>query len=129
MYTDNIVQSIYKSCVTGGEDLTLSLSSLIIYLASHDQKIFLYSLLRGISEKNTTMIKKDKYDSKQHLNNDAIKGNAALIFCLVKNSTALKNALTDWLVGACGDGVGQDIFIHRITIAALSGDEGEVILI
>lgn len=119
-----MVETIYSSCAVEGENLVLRISSLMKSLGTHEQKVFLHSLLRTLPKPNFLLAKDNANDPKQQQDDKSLSRNAALIFCLLNDNSALKDALVDWLTGVSGDGAGQDVVIHRIAIAALSNDKG-----
>ena len=122
--SDHFVETIYLSCTIEGDNLVFRISSLMNNLGGHEQKKFLYSLLRILSKQNGVLAEDGANNSEQQQNDKMFLGNAALISCLVNNNITLKDALMDWLTGVSGDGAGQDIVKHRLAIAALSNDKG-----
>lgn len=122
--SDHFVETLYLSCTTEGENLVFRIASLMNSLGGHEQKKFLYSLLRTLSKHNGVVAEHNANNSEQQQNDKIFIGNAALISCLVNDNITLKDALVDWLTGISGDGAGQDIVIHRLAIAALSNDKG-----
>lgn len=101
--------------------------SLIRSLAVHEQKAFLFSLLRILSKRSLSKPSSVIKDEKEPEHKKTIKGAAALVSNIVQDSTVLKDALADWLTGVSGDGIGQDHAIHRAVIAALSEDHSRLI--
>lgn len=120
---DDLVEAICSSLICGNDISLANNVSLIQSLGAHEQRFFLYSLLRVLSKRHLSTFSKDHNDKQQEFIR-ALGGAGALISHLVKDSVILKDALADWLTGASGDGISQESTIRRAVVAALSGDHG-----
>lgn len=122
MGTDHLVEATCSSLIYGDDHILANIVCLIRNLAVHEQNNFLFSLLRILSKRSLSKLDGSIKEEKQPEYVRAIGGAAALILNIVRDSTTLKDTLTDWLIGVSGDGIGQGHAIHRTVIAVLSVD-------
>lgn len=122
------MEATCSSLLIGDDHLLANSVSLIQHLGVHEQKKFLHSLLRILSKRHLggtsgSIHHEDPQDSSR-----ALRGAAALISKLVKDTIVLKDELVDWLTGVSGDGIGLEINIRRVVISALVDDHGRSIV-
>lgn len=125
---DQLVEAIASSLLLGDDHLLTNIISLIQRLGVYEQKSFLYSLLRILSRRHLGGTSGGKHDEVRQDCSKALKGAAALIWKLAKNSTVLKDGLVDWLSGVSGDGIGQEINVRRAVVSALADDHGRLFI-
>ncbi|MCJ1437057.1 telomere binding protein [Xylographa pallens] len=109
-YTDQVVQVIFSSVITG-ESQHLEMLRVSLYdLASYEQKNILYTVIRLITERNPSVTQKSGF----------IGGLAASIDALITDKTYLHEALVDWLTGNSMNRFNIGIHSRRAVLAALS---------
>lgn len=121
---DHFVEAVCLRLIYGDDTLLINYLSLIKNLGAQEQKTFLYSLLRILSKHRLSSFTGNLSDDEQQEHTRILCGAGALIWCLVKDSDILKDALISWLIGVSGDGIAQEKAIRRAVIAALSIDHG-----
>lgn len=121
---DHFVEAVCSSLIYGDDTFLINYHSLIKYMGGQEQKTSLYSLLRILSKHRLPTFTGTLSDDEQQEDTRILRGAAALISFLVKDSDILKDALISWLTGGSGDGIGQEKAIRRAVIAALSDDHG-----
>lgn len=100
------------------------LRALLSQLPAHEQRNFLYSLLRVIGKRYFSSSKVSNRDSWWLGDVDVVSGAAALLQGVIRDNETLKENLVAWLTNTWGGGVGEDIGIRRAAIAAIAQDEG-----
>ncbi|MCJ1402763.1 telomere binding protein [Xylographa trunciseda] len=109
-YTDQVVQGVFSG-VIAGESTNLAMLRVSLYnLASYEQKNVLYTVIRLVTEK----------DSSSTQNPGFVGGVAALIEALVTDKTHLQEALVDLLTGEYMNGSKVGMPSRRAVLAALS---------
>ena len=121
---DHLVEAVCSSLIYGDDTFLINYRSLIKNMGVQEQKTSLYSLLRILSKHRLPSSTETLSDDEQQDQTIILRGAAALIWFLVKDSDILKDALISWLTGGSGDGIGQEKAIRRAVIAALSDDHG-----
>lgn len=121
---DHLVEAVCSSLIYGDDTFLINYRSLIKNMGVQEQKTSLYSLLRILSKHRLPILTETLSDDEQQEHTRILRGAAALISFLVKESDILKDALVSWLTGSSGDGIGQEKAIRRAVIAALSDDHG-----
>lgn len=121
---DHFVEAVCSSLIYGDDTFLINYHSLIKNMGGQEQKTSLYSLLRILSKHRLPNFTGTLSDDEQQEDTRILRGAAALISFLVKDSDILKDALISWLTGGSGDGIGQEKAIRRAVIAALSDDHG-----
>lgn len=121
---DHFVEAVCSSLIYGDDTFLINYRSLIKNMGVQEQKTSLYSLLRILSKHRLSSFTGTLSEDEQQEHTRILRGAAALISFLVKDSNILKDALMSWLTGDSGDGIGQEKAIRRAVIAALSDDHG-----
>lgn len=119
---DHLVEAVCSSLIYGDDTFLIIYRSLIKNIGDQEQKTSLYALLRILSRHRLPSFMGTSSDDEQQEHTRILRGAAALISFLVKDSNILKDALISWLTGGSGDGIGQGKAIRRAVIAALSDD-------
>ncbi|KAH0562622.1 hypothetical protein GP486_002700 [Trichoglossum hirsutum] len=125
-YMDEIVEQVCSSLLLEDEEQWAKLRALQSQLPAHEQRNFLYSLLRVIGKRHFKSGKASDKDSWWLEDVDVVSGAAALLHGVVGNSESLKENLVVWLTNTWGGGVGEAIGIRRAAIAAIAQDEDTV---
>lgn len=108
-----------------GDDRSLQkCKTLIARLSRHEQKNFLYSIIRILSKLHLAM-EDSSQDPSREGQSKAIGGVAALIKAIVGHSPTLQDDLVEWLVGLSAEAVGQVRITHRAVTAALASIPSE----
>ena len=102
----------------------MKLHSLLSQLPAHEQRNFLYALLRITGKQYFSPDKVSAGESWWHEDGDVVSGAAALLHGVIGDSAPLKESLVSWLTSTWGGGVGEPVGIRRAAIAAISRDEG-----
>lgn len=118
------MEAVCSSLIYGDDTFLINYRSLIKNMGVQEQTTSLYSLLRILSKHRLPNFTGALSDDEQQEHTRILRGAAALISFLFKDSDILKDALISWLTGGSGDGIGQEKAIRRAVIAALSDDHG-----
>lgn len=119
------MEATCSSLIFGDDHLLASTVSLIKYLGVHEQRTFLHSILRILSKEHLGDTRGGIHDENLQDCSRALGGAAALISELVKDTTALKDELVDWLTGVSGDDIGLEINVRRVVVSVLVNDHGK----
>ena len=120
---DQLLQATFFDLISGGIRSLEASKSLIARLSVHEQRTFLYSVIRILSKQHLrTEV------SSQNVKGDgqkkAIGGVASLLRAIAGDVPSLQDNLVEWLVGVSADAVGQANSAHRAVIVALSSIPG-----
>jgi telomere length regulation protein len=118
------VKRIYSRLLLENKEQWVKLHSLLSKLPAHDQRNFLYVLLRVIGKQHFSPDKERAGESWWREDVDIVSGAAVLLHGVIGRSVPLKENLVSWLTSTWGGGVGEPVGIRRAAIAALSQDEG-----
>lgn len=118
-YTDQFVRAGYLNLLSGDDGSLQKCKSLMAMLSAHEQKTFLYSILRILS-KEYLLSEGPSQGQRRDGQSKAIGGVAALIRAIAGDVPTLQDNLVEWLVGVSADSVGQVHNAHRAVTAALS---------
>ena len=121
--TDQIVETSCMGFITGDDSVLGRYRSMLDDLSAHEQKSFLYSVIRALSKRHLSVS-----DSKQNNSDFETKargGVAALLVALTQSTPRVQDLLVDWLVGTSSEAVNYNHNTHRVVVAALSCDNGE----
>lgn len=121
---DIVVSTICSTLMHGKDSLIAKISSLIQCLSHHEQLSFFHSMLRVLSKQPQFLALDNANHPELQEKNKAVSAGAAIIFGLIEDSVALRDGLMNWIIGVSGDGFAHNIRMHRVGIAALSGDNG-----
>ncbi|KAI9834743.1 MAG: hypothetical protein M1819_002829 [Sarea resinae] len=126
-YLDPIVQQVYYGLLIRRSALWVQLRSMLAYLQEHEQKHFLYSMLRVVSRESLGPSQKSDTDLRNRDDERAVAGASALLAGTIFENRVLKNSLATWLTGNSGGGSSREgINVRRAAIAALSSDEDQL---
>ncbi len=123
MMADDIIDEICSGLLLKDAELWYQLRALLSHLLAHEQRTFLYSLLR-ILPKKLMIISKPSDADRDVREHTAIGGAAALIAGIIEDNDELRDGLVTWLIGVSGGGVGVDVSIRKAALATLSNDLG-----
>ncbi len=123
MIADDIIDEICSGLLLKDAELWYQLRALLSHLLAHEQRTFLYSLLR-ILPKKLMIISKPSDADRDVREHTAIGGAAALIAGIIEDNDELRDGLVTWLIGVSGGGVGVDVSIRKAALATLSNDLG-----
>jgi len=123
MIADDIIDDICSGLLLKDAELWYQLRALLSHLLAHEQRTFLYSLLR-ILPKKLMIISKPSDADRDVREHTAIGGAAALIAGIIEDNDELRDGLVTWLIGVSGGGVGVDVSIRKAALATLSNDLG-----
>ena len=123
---DQVTQALFSTSLAGSVSNLDAHRSLLHRLQTHEQRSTIFSILRIVSRRFLPASEQSESGSTSQFNDKAIGGIAALMTDLVGDSTDLRDALQDWLLGVSGGGIGSDIDTRRAVIASISVDQGKV---
>lgn len=123
MIADDIIEEICSGLLLKDAELWYQLRALLSHMLAHEQRTFLYSLLR-ILPKKLMIISKPSDADRDVREHTAIGGAAALIAGIIEDNDELRDGLVTWLIGVSGGGVGVDVSIRKAALATLSNDLG-----
>ena len=120
---DQLLQTTFFDLISGGSRSLETSKSLIAKLSVHEQRIFLYSVIRILSKQHLRTDVSSQ-NVKDHGQKKTIGGVASLLRAIVGDVPSLQDNLVEWLVGVSADAVGQANSAHRAVIVALSSIPG-----
>lgn len=103
------------------------LQQLVISLHPHEQRKFLESALSYLTNRYLASGTTKETESHSKERSSKISGTAALLRHLISNNEGLKEDLVGWLAGNSGPAIGTSIAMKRASLAALAGDEGNLL--
>ena len=120
---DQLVQAAFSGLLSGDNRPLQRCRSVVARLSAHEQRNFLYSLIRILSKQHLRT-EAPFQGPKREGQSKAIGGVASLLRAIVGDIPSLQDNLVDWLVGVSADAVGHVHSAHRAVIAALSSIPG-----
>ena len=93
--------------------------SLISRLSAHEQKTWLYSLIRILSKQHLLIEDPSQYLMRED-QGKAVGGVSSLLGAIVGDVSTLQDNLVEWLIGVSADAIGHVHNAHRAVVAALS---------
>ena len=120
---DQLLQAAFLDLLSGDYRSLQRCKSLIARLSAHQQRTFLYSVIRILPRKH--LQRGDPSQQSKHKGQSkAVGGIASLLRAIVGDVPTLQDNLVEWLVGVSAEAVGQVHDVHRAVIAALSSIPG-----
>ena len=120
---DQLLQAAFSDLLSGDNRPLQRCKSLVARLSEHEQRTFLYSVIRILSKQHLRT-EVQLQDPTREVQRKAIGGVASLLREIVGEVPSLQDDLVEWLVGVAADAVGQVHGAHRAVIAALSSIPG-----
>ena len=111
------------SLITGDDKSLDRYQYILAGLSAHEQKTFLYSMIRALSKRHLSV--SDSSQNNSDLETKARGAVAALLVAFTQSTPSLQDLLVDWLVGTSAEAVKYSHNTHRIVVAALSRENGE----
>ena len=111
--TVQVVEAACSRLLCGDKSLIKVYKAILVGLPGREQKLFLYSVIRVLSQQHSL-------DKKVRLG-----GSAALISGLCTDVLSLQDDLVGWLIGTSPEAIGQDHDTQRAVVLALSSDLGK----
>lgn len=123
-FVDQIVEALYSSLIVGIASSVAKLQALLHQLHVHEQRTVLYSMIRIVSKRCLSTEKPFDLLDTSASENSTVGGLAGLLVAITQDSSALKDALVEWLTSISGGGIAHLHDTHRAVLAAITPDQG-----
>lgn len=120
---DQLLQAEFFDLLSGDQHSMQRCKSLISRLSAHEQKTWMYSLVRILSKQHLLM-EGPSQNLMREGQKRAVGGVASLLGAIVGDVSTLQDNLVEWLIGVSADAVGHVHNAHRAVIAAFSSIPG-----
>ena len=121
--TDQTVEASCMGLITGDDRSLDKYCYILAGLSAHEQKTFLYSILRALSKRHLSV--SDSSQNNRDVGTKARGGVAALLVGFTRRTPSVQDLLVDWLTGTSAEAINYNHNTHRAVVAALSRDNGE----